>query len=36
MAPSVRRAEAELLFNLAGSLGHYLRVALTEDANDGT
>ncbi|MGZ4287997.1 MAG: hypothetical protein ACXVHB_26820 [Solirubrobacteraceae bacterium] len=35
-APSVRRAEAELLFNLAGSLGHYLRVALTEDADDAT
>lgn len=33
-APSVRRAEAELLFNLAGSVGHYLRIALTEDANE--
>ncbi len=31
-APSVRRAEAELLFNLAASIGSYLRAALTDDA----
>lgn len=31
-APAVRRAEAELLFNLAGSIGSYLRAALTDDA----
>jgi hypothetical protein len=28
-APTVRRAEAELLFDLAAALGRYLRVALT-------
>lgn len=30
-APAVRRAEAELLFDLAAALGRYLRVALTAD-----
>jgi hypothetical protein len=30
-APTVRRAEAELLFDLAAALGRYLRVALTAD-----
>jgi len=30
-APTVRRAEAELLFDLAAALGRYLRVALTAE-----
>jgi hypothetical protein len=30
-APAVRRAEAELLFDLAAALGRYLRVALTAE-----
>lgn len=35
-APAVRRAEAELLFDLAAALGRYLRVALTAEPPDAS